>query len=97
MSGLLTDPKDHQHKNVNHQENYVNPNTGAQTYAIERLLLHLKKSILRKKREVSPYLFQSHLERGVKTNRTNFLRFYSTREEQSLDDATFVFTDRSPV
>ena len=50
------------HQTVNHQENYVNPVTGAHTQAIERSWLDSKIRILKKMRGVTPQTFQSHLD-----------------------------------
>lgn len=52
----------YKHLTVNHQENYVDPSTGAHTQAIERSWLDAKVSIMKKKRGVPLYLLQSHLD-----------------------------------
>lgn len=51
------------HETVNHQENYVDPESGAHTQGIERSWLDAKIGILKKKRGVPLYLLQSHLDR----------------------------------
>ena len=52
------------HLIVNHQQHYMDPVTGAHTQAIQRLWLHAKTMILKKKkmRGVGSELFQSHLD-----------------------------------
>jgi len=50
------------HKTINHQQDYVDPATGAHTQGIERTWLDAKISILKKKRGVPPYNLQSHLD-----------------------------------
>lgn len=50
------------HTAVNHQKNNVDPATGAHTQGIERSWLDAEISILKKKRGVSLYLLQSHLD-----------------------------------
>ena len=50
------------HSTVNHQENYVDPATGAHTQGIERSWLDAKIKILKKMRGVPIQHFQSHLD-----------------------------------
>jgi transposase len=50
------------HETVNHQQHYVDPDTGAHTQAIERSWLDAKIDILKKKRGVPLYQLQSHLD-----------------------------------
>lgn len=50
------------HLKVNHQENYVDPTTGAHTQAIERSWLDAKVKLLKKMRGVPMTTFQSHLD-----------------------------------
>lgn len=50
------------HKTVNHQKNYVDPNTGAHTQQIERSWLDSKIDILKKKRGVPQHHLQGHLD-----------------------------------
>lgn len=50
------------HETVNHQENYVDPGTGAHTQAIERSWLDAKIKIMRKQRGVPLHMLQSHLD-----------------------------------
>jgi len=50
------------HETVNHQENYVDPLTGAHTQGVERSWLDAKISILKKKRGVPIHMLQSHLD-----------------------------------
>ena len=50
------------HSTVNHQLNFVDPESGAHTQSIERSWLDAKILILRRQRGVSRHLFQSHLD-----------------------------------
>lgn len=50
------------HSTVNHQENYVDPVTGANTQAIERSWLDCKVRILKRMRGVPKNLLQTHLD-----------------------------------
>ena len=50
------------HETVNHQQNCVDPITGAHTQGVERTWPDAKLSILKKKRGVPLYLLQSHLD-----------------------------------
>lgn len=50
------------HETVNHQENYVDPFTGAHTQGVERSWLDSKISILKKKRGVPIPMLQGHLD-----------------------------------
>ena len=50
------------HETVNHQENYVDPFTGAHSQAIERSWLDAKIKILKKIRGVPLTMLQSHLD-----------------------------------
>ncbi len=50
------------HYTVNHQQNYIDPTSGAHTQAIERSWLDSKVSVLKKKRGVPLYQLQSHLD-----------------------------------
>uniref|UniRef100_A0A0L8G2H4 ISXO2-like transposase domain-containing protein n=1 Tax=Octopus bimaculoides TaxID=37653 RepID=A0A0L8G2H4_OCTBM len=50
------------HFTVNHQEHYVDPETGAHTQAIERSWLDSKTIILKKMKGVGNELFRSHLD-----------------------------------
>lgn len=53
----------YRHLTVNHQRHYVDPNTGANTQAIERSYLDSKLShILKKIKRVNETTFQSHLD-----------------------------------
>jgi len=64
------------HETVNHQENYVDPLTGAHTQGVERSWLDTKKSILKKKRHTYPYAsvtFGSVLLEDVAEKSTRFV------------------------
>lgn len=50
------------HETVNHQRNYVEPDTGAHTQGIERSWLDAKIKIMKKMRGVPVNHFQSHLD-----------------------------------
>ncbi|KAK5648125.1 hypothetical protein RI129_003017 [Pyrocoelia pectoralis] len=52
----------YRHLTVNHQQNYVDPASGANTQSIERSWLDAKIKILRKMRGVPNQLLQSHLD-----------------------------------
>ena len=52
----------YEHKTVNHQQNYVDPHSGAHTQSIERSWLDAKIDILKKKRGVPQQHLQSHLD-----------------------------------
>lgn len=52
----------YQHHTVNHQQNYIDPVTGAHTQGIERSWLDAKIRILKKMRGVPRQHFQSHLD-----------------------------------
>lgn len=53
---------EYHHKTVCHQENFLDPVTGANTQAIERQWLELKEAINHKKRHVPLANLQSHLD-----------------------------------
>jgi len=77
------------HKMVNHQEHYVDPDTGAHTQGIEWSWLDAKIQILKKKRGVPLHLLQSHLDHYCwqlwrKDEPDQFLAF--------LDDVRTIFT-----
>lgn len=57
----LTD-EGYEHESVNHQENYVDPVTGAHTQSIERSWLDAKVKILKKMRGVPLHMLQGHLD-----------------------------------
>jgi hypothetical protein len=65
------------HSTVNHQENYVNPASGANTRGIERSSLDAKINILREMRGTTELLLQSHLNeycyRVIRKNSQNLL------------------------
>jgi len=50
------------HETVNHQENDVDPLTGAHTQGVERSWLDAKISILKKKRGVPIHMLQLHMD-----------------------------------
>ena len=50
------------HETVNHQENFIDPGSGAHTQAIERSWLDAKVRILKKMRGVTSEHLQSHLD-----------------------------------
>ena len=54
---------DYRHStSVNHQENYVNPDTGAHTQGLECSWLDSKVAIMKKKKGVALYLLQGYLD-----------------------------------
>lgn len=69
------------HDTVNHQENYVDPETGAHTQGIERSWLDAKIKILKKMRGVPVAHMQSHLDyiswKIINKNEDLFLKFLS--------------------
>ena len=50
------------HSTVNHQRNYVDPNTGVHTQNIERLWLDAKTKIMKTMRGTQRHLLQAHLD-----------------------------------
>ena len=70
----------YQHKTVNHQDNYVDPTSGAHTQGIERSWLDAKIDILQKKRGVPTHHFQSHLDhycwKMLRKNEDLFIAFF---------------------
>jgi len=98
---FVVEPKSFHHSTANHQQNYVNPTTGAHTETIEWLWLDPRISILKRKRGVLLYQYQIHLDHYCwqmkrKTKLDLFLAFLDDVRRTSIGWQTIFWIRTKP-